>query len=253
MRLLATLFLFFLVFSGAKANKMQTIWDETLNLEFINEMSLANSAPPLSNRLCQTSDQSGDLKTNTKTIRALLSPALKSISILEVGQFETHERFSLAHEAIADALQKSPKTLYRYEPWANAVKPEFVARLNYSDGKCGQFSMAYGYVCFQDESGLHWWTRFTVPNELNLTQVKGSLGFEPGHGYYVARPDGHRVWLQVTEAKVLVHDLQTLMGKSVIAEGEVRTVPMNVTMAIPSGSDYLLYGFSIRNAEPDRK
>jgi len=233
---------------------MPSAWDETLHLEFINEISPTDSAPAVSNRLCRSNDrQGGDSKANTQTIRALLGPTLKSISVLKVGNFETHDRFSLAQQAIADALQKSPKTLYRYEPWANAVKPDFIARLNYADGKTGELAMTYGYLCFQDKSGTHWWTRFTMPQELNLTQVKGLLGFESPHGYYIERPDDHRIWLQVAEAKGLVHDLQELTGKSVVAEGELRTVPKNVTMNIPSGADYLLYGFTVRNAETNHR
>ena len=251
-RLLAALLLLLLTVPSARANKMQSAWDETLHLEFIDEISPGDSTPP-PNRLCRKSDEhAGGSKSNTQTIRALLGPTLKSVSVLKVGQFDTYDRFSLAREAITDALQKSPKTLYSYEPWANAVKPEFIARLNYSDRKKGELEMTYGYLCFQDKSGKHWWTRFTMPQELNLTQVKGLLGFEAGHGYYIERSDSHRIWLRVAESKSMVHDLEALMGKSVVAEGELRTVPMNVTMNVPSGADYLLYGFTFRSAETNR-
>jgi len=249
-RLLTALLLLLLTCSIAKANKMLSVWDEANHLEFLNEIALANSAPQNSTILCPTSDQQGgESKSNSQTIRAVLGPSLKSISVLKVGNFETRDRFSLAQQAISDALQKSPKTLYRHQPWANAVKPDFVARLNYSGGKTGDLFMTYGYLCFQDESGTHWWTRFTMPQEQNLAQVRGLLGFESPHGYYIERMDDHRIWLQVTEAKGLVRDLQTLLGKSVVAEGELRTVPKHVTMNIPSGADYMPYGFTVRKAD----
>ncbi len=89
---------------------MQTVWDETLHLEFINEISPTGSTTQASSCLCRPGDnRGGESKINTQTIRALLGPTLKSISLLEVGQFETHERFGLARDAISDALQKSPK------------------------------------------------------------------------------------------------------------------------------------------------
>jgi hypothetical protein len=224
----------------------QKVWDESINVDFINQLAPRPSILPSTNRLCATTDSQGGVsEPNTKTIREFLGPELKSIDILQVTNFETHDLFYVARQAVSNALQKSPKTVFRYEPWANAVNPDYVGRLNYSDGKTGEILATDGYICFQDHEGKHWWARFTSPEDLNLRTIHGVVGFESGRGYFIDEKSDHRIWLQMTENKLLVRDLQGLMNKSATVTGELRRVPKNVTTSIPAGADYFVYGFTI--------
>jgi hypothetical protein len=165
---------------------------------------------------------------------------------LQVTNFETLTRFYIATEAIANILQKSPKILFRHEPWANSVNPDYVGRLNFADGKSGEILATDSYICFQDHDGKRWWARFASPEDLNLITIQGTLKFESGHGAFIEEKSGHRIWLQTTENKVLVRELQALLNSTVIVTGELRKVPFNVTMSIPAGANYFSYGFTIR-------
>ena len=125
------------------------------------------------NRLCATKDSEPGVSVgNTINVRDFLGLKLKSIAITQMTNFESHEKFELAKGTIVELLQKSPKTRYRYEPWANAVHADFIAQINYSDGKTGELRCTYGYLCIQDHDGKHWWMRMTAPEDLNPTPVE---------------------------------------------------------------------------------
>ena len=144
-----------------------------LQVKFVDNLK---STPPQSlNGLCRNakSSGSGEVKQNGGTIREFLGPNLKNITVLWAEQVETHDLFPLAQRAISEALEKSPNRLYSYEPWANKVSPQFIARLEYANGKNGDLQLANGYACFEDQSGKHWWTRFTDPSDLNPKELKG--------------------------------------------------------------------------------
>jgi hypothetical protein len=135
-------------------------------VEFIDK--LKSTPPEPLNGLCSNAKSgSGEVKQNAGTIREFLGPNLKRITVLWAEPVETHALFFLAQQAISEALEKSPKNLYSYQPWANKVSPQFIARLEYANDKSGDLQLANGYVCFEDESGTHWWTRFTIPSDLN--------------------------------------------------------------------------------------
>jgi len=55
-------------------------------------------------------------------------------------------------------------------------------------------------------------------------EVRGALHFESGRGYYIAVKGEKemRVWLWISEHKVLVRNLQGLDGKKVIAKGKLQ-------------------------------
>jgi hypothetical protein len=138
------------------------------SVEYVDALSKPQVRTIRTNTLCRGASYEGGVsKSNTKTIRECIGPNLRKVVVLSVQNFETHDLFGLAKQAIDDALDKSPKTIYAYTPWANAVSPMFVARLEYANGKTGELEMAYGYMCFQDENGKHWWTRFASAIDLN--------------------------------------------------------------------------------------
>ncbi|HEY9756737.1 MAG TPA: hypothetical protein V6C97_16330 [Oculatellaceae cyanobacterium] len=216
-------------------------------VKFVNELKLdTGNQPEPQNRLCTaTASEGGVSISNQKTLREFLGPNLESIAIQRVTNFETHDKFSLAKEAIEEALQKSPKTLYRYEPWANAVHADFVARLNYSRGRSGALKMTYGYICLQDENGKHWWARFTSLTDLNLTQKTGVLKFESPNGYSITDNNGHRIWLQMSEDKILVRRLDSLLSKQITVSGELMQRPERTHGNFPPGADYFANGFQM--------
>jgi hypothetical protein len=238
--------------SEAQPPSNSTFRDEATGVIFVDETKQQQATFANQNSLVRLSDtkdsKGGESAANTKTIRQILGPDLQSITVIYVAPVETCERFSLARDAFSDALQKSPTTIYRYEPWANAVHPEFIGRINYSDGKTGDLALSYGYLCFQDHQGKHWWARFTMPSDLNLEKIDGVLGFEAGNGYFLEKAGGHRIWLRPSENKLLVRQLQELLNKPVVVTGELRRIPKNVVTSIPSGADYFAYGFTIAPA-----
>jgi len=85
-------------------------------------------------------------------------------------------------------------------------------------------------------------------------EVRGTLRFENGRGYFIAvKPAGKvkeemRVWLRAAEDKVLVRQLQGLSGKEVIAKGELAQMPANVRASVPPLGVYLRHGFAIEQA-----
>jgi hypothetical protein len=85
-------------------------------------------------------------------------------------------------------------------------------------------------------------------------EVSGQLKFENGRGYYIltreakqgkAHPTETRVWLWVSENKVLVRELQGLMGKEVVATGPLYQMPAETQTSIPPLGMYLPEGFKI--------
>lgn len=91
----------------------------------------------------------------------------------------------------------------------------------------------------------------------STAQVTGLLRFEAGHGYYlVVDPRGNRfaaarIWLRVSEDKVLVGQLMGLAGRRVRIEGHLRQLPANVLgAAIPAKAIVLEQFRLLENKEP---
>ena len=69
--------------------------------------------------------------------------------------------------------------------------------------------------------------------------VRGTLHFESGRGYFIAvKPATKteaeiRVWLWISENKVLVRQLQGLNGKEVIASGKLAQLPEGHGASVP--------------------
>ncbi|HEY9685174.1 MAG TPA: hypothetical protein V6C86_26610 [Oculatellaceae cyanobacterium] len=245
--ILVALTLWCAITTAAPSKAAPSTSEKLPSMKFVNELKLdtVNQLEP-KNRLCAATDSEGGvIISNQKTLREFLGPSLESIAIQLVTNFETHDKFSLAKEAIEEALQKSPKILYRYEPWANAVHADFIARLNYSHGRSGELRLTYGYICLQDENGKHWWARFTSPTDLNLTQRTGVLRFESPHGYSITENNGHRIWLQMSEDKILVRRLDSLLSKEITVSGELIQRTEGTQGNFPPGADYFANGFQI--------
>jgi hypothetical protein len=70
-------------------------------------------------------------------------------------------------------------------------------------------------------------------------EVRGTLHFEHGHGYFIAVKPANasekelRVWLWISENKVLVRKLEGLDGKEVIAKGKLAQLPEGHKTSIP--------------------
>jgi hypothetical protein len=76
-------------------------------------------------------------------------------------------------------------------------------------------------------------------------EVRGTLRFESGHGYYIAvkpfdkKEKDMRVWLWISEDKVLVRQLQGLEGKEVLARGKLGQLPEGHHASIPPLAMYM--------------
>ena len=85
-------------------------------------------------------------------------------------------------------------------------------------------------------------------------EVRGTLRFQEGRGYFIgfksedAPQREQRVWLRISEQKVLVRRLQGLTGKEVVAKGNLEQMPEDVGASVPPHGLYLR-DFQIEAAE----
>jgi hypothetical protein len=86
-------------------------------------------------------------------------------------------------------------------------------------------------------------------------EVSGRLRFQKGQGYFILinskeNPNlENRVWLWVSENKVLIRRLEGLEDKEVLAKGELEQMPENVRASVPPLGMYLR-NFEIAGTEP---
>ncbi len=94
-------------------------------------------------------------------------------------------------------------------------------------------------------------------NEQHIeARVRGTLDFEKGRGYFIAVMSGakgersSRVWLWISEDKVLVRMLDGLRGKEVVAWGNLEQMPADSHASVPPLGMYLgRLGFEIKGAK----
>ncbi len=76
-------------------------------------------------------------------------------------------------------------------------------------------------------------------------EVRGTVHFASGHGYYISvKTAGRakqemRVWLYISENKVLVRKLEGLTGKTVIAKGNLAQMPADHQASVPPLGMYM--------------
>ena len=84
-------------------------------------------------------------------------------------------------------------------------------------------------------------------DELEITvidqakELTGTLFFENGKGYYLSlgtKGGKGSVWLMLSENKILVGQLQDLLGSEIKVRGRLQRMPENARGAIPSGALY---------------
>jgi len=77
------------------------------------------------------------------------------------------------------------------------------------------------------------------------TEVHGMLHFQEGQGYFISVKSRqlpgaeNRVWLHISENKVLARQLEGLVEKNVTAKGELEQMPENVRASVPPHGMYL--------------
>lgn len=76
-------------------------------------------------------------------------------------------------------------------------------------------------------------------SEPSSPEIVGVLRFESGRGYFVARERAERVWLWISENKVLVRQLQELTDHRVSASGRLGRMPAGSGASVPDGELYL--------------
>jgi hypothetical protein len=76
-------------------------------------------------------------------------------------------------------------------------------------------------------------------------EVRGTLRFESGRGYFITVKPAKkteqemRVWLWISEDRVLVRTLQGLEGKGVLATGRLAQLPEGQQASVPPLSLYM--------------
>src|ERR1700730_18804638 len=86
-------------------------------------------------------------------------------------------------------------------------------------------------------------------------EVHGRLHFQEGKGYFISvKSKEHpgwenRVWLWVSENKVMVRQLQGLEERNVTAKGELEQMPDNIQASVPSRGMYLIRMQQIEEAK----
>ena len=124
-----------------------------------------------------------------------------------------------------------------------------------------------------DGNGKKWWDKYRTLRNVNLqtsfgnkveiknsenvespnvkkqiegikATVTGKLQFQEGRGYFILVRDSQRnweskVWLRVSENRILINKLQGLIDKTVMANGELGQLPENVTASVPPNGIYL--------------
>jgi len=75
--------------------------------------------------------------------------------------------------------------------------------------------------------------------EPSSPEIVGVLRFEHGRGYFVARERAERVWLWISENKILVHQLQELTDQTVSVSGRLGRMPPGSGASVPDGELYL--------------
>jgi hypothetical protein len=81
--------------------------------------------------------------------------------------------------------------------------------------------------------------------EVIKAELQGVLHFQEGRGYFIAvkskvnAGEENRVWLWISENKVLVRQLSELLEKRVIARGELEQMPDKVGASVPPHGMYL--------------
>lgn len=89
-------------------------------------------------------------------------------------------------------------------------------------------------------------------------EVTGVLHFLAGHGYYISVKSASdadretRVWLHISENKILVRQLEGLTDKPVRAKGGLEQMPENSGSSVPPKGMYMSK-FDIKGAKPTRE
>lgn len=69
-------------------------------------------------------------------------------------------------------------------------------------------------------------------------EIRGTLTFEAGRGYVVTVKTT-RVWLRISENKVLVRQLESLTNKTVTVRGALQQMDTTSRGSVPSGALYV--------------
>lgn len=157
-------------------------------IEIVFDPPLKAPANTRGNSLCRNAPaQGGVQRTTEKTIEVLVGPKARKIRVLFFSK--DWSKFPIAQGHVRKILAAQPKTVYRYQAWAEAVPPtrRIIATIEYENGKSGDLEIAGNYLCFQDLEGVHWWVRLTESFE-RCPQPKfllswGMKGDKPGEFY----------------------------------------------------------------------
>jgi len=91
--------------------------------------------------------------------------------------------------------------------------------------------------------------------EVIRAEVHGMLHFQEGQGYFISvksrehRDWENRVWLWISENKVVVRKLQGLMDRNVTVKGELEQMPENIRASVPPHGMYLSHIEEIQEAK----
>lgn len=104
----------------------------------------------------------GTIQTNDakRSVAELLGPELLEVQVHQIG--DGLAGFDSAANHIRHLLTRRPHFLGKYPPWAEATPlgvQGILGTLRYSHDRRGPIEIAGMHVCFQDSTGVFWWTR----------------------------------------------------------------------------------------------
>ena len=115
-------------------------------------------------------------------------------------------------------------------------------------------AVAAALVCI---AAMAWAQETERPSDKNTdfikADVRGILRFEAGHGYFITvksdeKPEREtRIWLLFGEDKVTARQLEPLVSKQVLAQGNLEQMPEEVHASVPPNGMYLRH-FQIKGA-----
>ena len=113
-------------------------------------------------RLCPGASYEGGVDRSNDT-RASVDELFGPITSIEIHQFDPKfANFGAVETYVRELLAKRPRSVYRYQAWANGTPLDrggVLGTIRFETGVSGVLEATGPYVCLQDAMSRHWWLR----------------------------------------------------------------------------------------------